>query len=95
MGKKYVFDLDGTICNEMPTFEKSLAIPDKDVVDKVNELYYAGNFITIYTARGWAEYNMTKKWLETNNVNHNLLICGKPIYDVWVDDKACNIKDWK
>ena len=89
--KRFVFDIDGTICDEKPTFEKCLAKPKKDVIDIINDLYSRGNFIILYTARGWAEYKMTKKWLESYEVSHDLLLCGKPIYDVWVDDRSLNV----
>ena len=43
--KTYAFDLDGTICEERPTFEKSLAAPIKEMIDLVNNLYHQGNRI--------------------------------------------------
>lgn len=91
--KTYVFDLDGTLCEERKTFEKSLAAPKLDIIEIVNRLYRAGHTIIIYTARGWMEYKMTEHWLKTHNVNYNVLMCGKPVYDVWIDDRALNVLD--
>ena len=88
--KKIVFDLDGTLCEERPTFEKSLSKKKKDHVDIVNKCYDTGYFVMIYTARSWAEYQMTENWLKNNEVKYHLLICGKPLYDVWVDDRCIN-----
>lgn len=82
------FDLDNTLCEELPTFEKSMAKPFPKAIDKVNSMYGKGFFITIYTSRGWAEYPMTKKWLDDNGFKYNLLLCGKPLYDILYDDKA-------
>ena len=88
-GKTYVFDLDGTLCSEEKTFEKYLAKPNPDMIALVNKLYEQ-NKIIIYTARGWAEYNITQRWLEDNDVKYHILMCGKPIYDMWIDDKCCS-----
>lgn len=93
MSKTYVFDLDGTLCEERKTFEKSLAAPKQDIIDMANSLYDSGNIIIVYTARSWSEYKMTEHWLATNKVKYNLLMCGKVIYDHWIDDRATNVKD--
>lgn len=92
--KTYIFDLDGTLCEEAKTFEKALAKPKLERIALVNKLYSEDNRIIIYTARGWAEYKITEYWLQQNNVKYNLLMCGKPIYDIWVDDRAFNDKDF-
>lgn len=91
MSKIYVFDLDGTICEERKTFEKALAAPKQDIIDVVNDLHDNGHRIIIYTARGWGEYVITEHWLKTNNVKYHMLMCGKIIYDCWIDDKALNV----
>jgi histidinol phosphatase-like enzyme len=93
--KIFVFDLDGTICSEKPTFEKSLAEPIYGIITKINKLFDEGNHIIIYSARGWQEYNMTKYWLDSNSVKYHQLICGKPIYDYWIDDRSIHPKDFK
>jgi hydroxymethylpyrimidine pyrophosphatase-like HAD family hydrolase len=95
LAKTYVFDLDGTICEERATFEKFLAAPIKEMIDLVNQLYSRGCRIIIYTARSWGEFAITEKWLKENNVKYDILMCGKPIYDVWVDDRCCNPEDFK
>jgi len=87
---KFVFDLDGTICTEKPTFERSLALPVYTIISYINRLYNRGDTIIIYTARGWQEYEMTAKWLKDNNVNYHILMMGKVHYDYWVDDRSCN-----
>jgi hydroxymethylpyrimidine pyrophosphatase-like HAD family hydrolase len=92
---KYVIDLDGTLCEERSTFEKCLAAPFQSAIDKVNRLHDEGHFIIIYTARGWAEFKATEDWLRKHDVRYHVLMCGKPHYDVWVDDRACNAKDWQ
>ena len=87
--------MDGTLCEEVPTFEKSMAQPKHEVIEFINKLYAFGTHIIIYTSRGWAEYRMTKKWLNNFNVKYHQLICGKPIYDVWLDDKSIKPEEQK
>lgn len=88
--KKIVFDIDGTLCDEVGTFEKTFALPKKAMINLVNESYSKGIFVILYTARSWAEYKLTEVWLLENKVNYNLLICGKPNYDLWIDDRCLN-----
>lgn len=92
--KTLVIDLDGTVCEEKPTFEKSLAKPIKDAVKTLRDLYWKGWRIIIYTARGWAEYEMTRDWLSKNDILYDQLIMGKPIYTYWIDDRAIKFESW-
>lgn len=90
---RIVFDLDGTLCEERPTFEKSMALPLPGMKEFVNLRKDIGDFIIIYTSRSWNEYAMTKKWLDDNGFKYDLLMCGKPVYDEWYDDKAKQLKN--
>lgn len=91
-----IIDLDGTICHEMRQFSRCLAEPWPDAVETVNKLYDAGHTIIIYSARTWVEYEMTVDWLKRHGVKYHQLFMGKPIGDVWIDDRAitCN-NNWK
>lgn len=93
--KTAVVDMDGTICEERPTFERSLAKLLPGAVEGVKRLKNRGYFIVVYTARGWAEYSMTKQWLEDNGIWFDLLLCGKPHGDIWIDDRAVRFEDWE
>ena len=93
--KKLIIDIDGTICEEVPVFSKSLVQPIEGAVRCINKLHKEGFFIILYTSRGWAEYDMTKNWLNTYNIEYDVLLCGKPLYDVWIDDKAIALSDWE
>ena len=92
--KIYVFDIDGTICNN--TFGAyEIAVPYRDMVEKINKLYGAGNTIKMMTARGtqtkidWTE--LTTKQLDEWGVKyHELIMNQKPHADIFVDDKAIN-----
>lgn len=80
--------MDGTICTEERTFSRSLAKPKKDAADMINKLYNDGHIIIIYTARTWMEYEMTEYWLNKNNIKYHQLFMGKPVGDIWIDDRA-------
>ena len=91
-----IIDMDGTICTEMRQFSRCLAEPKANAVATINELYDAGNTIIIYSARTWVEYEMTVDWLKRNGIKYHQLFMGKPIGDVWIDDRAITAKDnWK
>jgi len=94
----YCFDLDGTLCNNLPEGDYESRTPYMDVIDKVNRLYDEGHTIKIFTGRGsrsgidWRE--LTQSQLKFWGVKYHELIMGKPEAHVFVDDKAVNIRDW-
>jgi uncharacterized HAD superfamily protein len=90
-----VVDLDGTICTEERTFERSLAKPIEGAVKAINALHAVGHTIIIYSARSWSEAKITEKWLEEYGVKYDRLILGKPVGDVWIDDRAIKFTSWK
>lgn len=92
--KKIVIDIDNTICEEKTTFERCLAKPIHGSISTINQLFDSGHQIIFYTARGWAEYNMTKDWLDKHGFKYHILMCGKPIYDIWIDDRAIQFTSW-
>jgi hypothetical protein len=85
--------MDGTVCTEEKTFSRSLAKPLPGAVENINKLYTEGHTIIIYTARTWMEFEMTSEWLKTNNVKYHQLMMGKPIGDLWIDDRALNFNN--
>jgi hypothetical protein len=88
-----IIDLDGTICTEERMFSRALAEPIPGSVEQVNLLYDQGHTIIIYSARTWMEFEMTTAWLKRNGVKYHQLMLGKPIGDIWIDDRAvrfCN-----
>lgn len=91
--KRIAVDIDGTLCEEVSGFDKPLAPPIKEGVDVVNELFYKGHLIFLFTGRSWNEYRTTKEWLKRNNVAHHELIMGKVGYDLIIDDRSRQ-PDW-
>ena len=95
----YCFDLDGTLCTQRNKDYEN-ATPIKKNIKKVNQLYQQGNKIIIFTARFMGRtnensvkanklgYKFTKNQLSSWGVMYHKLILGKPLYDVFIDDKA-------
>ena len=96
----YCFDIDETICRT-DGLDYALAVQIINLIKKINFLYYNGNTIKFYTARGtktnidWTDETI----MQLNNwgVKYHELSFGKPFADFYVDDKAINDKDfdWK
>ena len=91
--KKFVFDIDGTICSEEKSQERVFAKPRQKIINLINQLFDKKHLIILYSARGWDQYRITEDWLKINNVKYTSLILGKPVYDYWIDDRCINIKD--
>lgn len=89
-------DIDDTICvyPDECDGDYSKAIPSSKKIKMVNDLYDAGNRITMWTARGtvsgidWRA--ITESQLSEWGVKYHNLILGKPAYDLFIDDKAMN-----
>ncbi len=92
---RLIIDLDGTICSEEKQFSRALATPLANSVKTVNALKDEGHTIIIYSARTWAEYEMTEAWLKENGFKYDQLILGKPQGDYWIDDRAIKFVDWQ
>lgn len=89
-----IIDLDGVIAEEKPTFERPLAKPIAGAKKSVNSLFEEGHTIVLYSARSWSEYLMTENWLKKNGIKYHQLIMGKPVGDVWIDDRAVKFISW-
>jgi len=84
-------DIDETICKSPESRDYTLAVPLMSNIKKINDLFEAGNTIIYWTARGtgsgidWRETTEAqfRKW----GVKYHDLKFGKPIYDLFIDDK--------
>ena len=87
-------DIDETICVSPEDRNYSLAEPIERNIEKINSLYDLGHTIIYWTARGsgtgldWKETTEEQflKW----GVKHHELRLGKPVYDLFIDDKNIN-----
>ena len=91
-------DIDETICITPEDRDYTNATPINENIAKANKLYDEGNTIVYWTARGtvtkidWRE--VTEKQFKDWGVKCHELKFDKP-YDLIIDDKALNTKDWK
>lgn len=92
---KYVIDIDGTVAEELPTFQRCLAKPLPGAVESINKLYDNGHKIIFYSARSWNEYEATEDWLKRYGFKYHQLILGKPAGDFWIDDRAIKFTGWE
>lgn len=89
-------DIDETICISPENRDYLKAIPIEKNIKKINNLYYNGHKIVYWTARGsgsgidWME--VTEKQFIDWGVMYHELHFGKPIYDLFIDDKNINSK---
>ncbi len=95
--KTYIVDIDNTICissnsdyaNSKPIYER---------IAKINKLYDDGNTIIYWTARGgnsgidWTD--KTHSQLAAWGCKYNEIRMNKPVYDLWIDDKAINSEEY-
>lgn len=87
-------DIDETICYTPNNRDYSKAVPIFSRIMRINELYDNGDTIIYWTARGtrsgidWRK--ITEKQFEEWGVRYHELIFGKPVYDLFIDDKNIN-----
>tara|TARA_Y100001963_G_scaffold117957_1_gene164200 strand:+ start:219 stop:533 length:315 start_codon:yes stop_codon:yes gene_type:complete len=87
-------DIDETICETPPDRNYKLSNPIKENIKKINDLYDEGHTIIYWTARGtgsgidWRD--LTEEQFQKWGVKYHRLRLGKPIYDLFICDKAIN-----
>jgi len=91
----YSIDIDGTICVTNGNDYRG-SRPNRNIIDRINDIYDKGHTIKIFTARGsssgidWRDF--TEHQLQSWGVKYHELILGKPSCDIIVDDKALCIE---
>lgn len=90
-----MIDMDGVLCSEETTFERALASPMDGARTAMEALKQQGHVLIIHTARGWAEYRMTKSWLDANGIPYDQIMMGKPIANHTIDDRAIRFQGWE
>ena len=89
-------DIDETICISPDNRDYSRAQPIYENIKKINQMYASGDKIVYWTARGtgsgidWRE--VTERQFLEWGVSYHELHFGKPIYDLFIDDKNINSK---
>ena len=109
--KKFILvDIDETIAYYDGPRTYDQAIPNRDHIKLVNDLYDQGHYICMWTARGGSEaskkagrcyYDFTEQQLKSWGVKFHELSTGskgnyiKPAADLVLDDKAMTIEQLK
>lgn len=93
----FVFDIDGVVAFISPDNNYSLAKPNFEMINKINELFNAGNHIILFTARGsktginWRP--TTEQQMNDWGVKFNEIRFGKPFADYYIDDRMLSLHD--
>jgi uncharacterized HAD superfamily protein len=95
----FYVDIDETICDydagdKYKERDYKKALPIRENIEKINQLYDNGHTVVYWTARGsisgidWTE--LTVMQLKEWGVKYNQVKLGKPHYDLFICDKAIN-----
>jgi len=96
---KIFIDIDNTIAYETKDLDYSKAKPIVGNIERANKLYDEGNHIVYWTARGaesgidWRE--VTQLQLNSWGAKHHELRLDKPSFDIFIDDKNLNSREWE
>jgi len=91
-------DIDETICNLPEKREYSKAVPIKENIEKINDLFNDGNEIIYWTSRGsltgidWSE--ITKQQLDEWGALYHQVRTDKPYYNLFICDKAISSENF-
>tara|TARA_B110000238_G_scaffold122441_1_gene132571 strand:- start:307 stop:675 length:369 start_codon:yes stop_codon:yes gene_type:complete len=99
----FCFDIDNTICRTIGSDYKG-SLPKKKNIKSINSLHKKGHYIKIFTSRYMGRtnsnsakakkigYKKTFNQLKFWGLNFDLLIMGKPRFDIYIDDKNLGFK---
>jgi len=92
-------DIDETIAKTPDNRDYTYSTPIEANIEKANKFYDEGHTVVYWTARGsgtgidWAA--LTEQQLNEWGVKYHELKLGKPVYDLFIDDKAVNSYVWE
>ena len=89
----FVVDIDGVLCKEIDYTQYASAVPIIENIVRVKNLSKRHTII-LHTSRPGCDRNVTEEWLRKQGIHYDVLVMGKPLGDVYVDDKAVPIADW-
>lgn len=105
---KIIFDLDDTICHT-ENRDYANAFPIAGIISRINyfrEVFPSAS-IVIHTSRGMASCNgdvalaekrnrpIIERWLKEHSIKADEIIFGKPLADIYVDDKAMSAAEFE
>lgn len=90
-------DIDETICTKVDDGDYTKANPIPENLSKINNLYDNNCVIVYWTARGTGTGKdwrvVTEKQFQDWGVKYHRLEFGKPMYDLFICDKAARIEE--
>ncbi|MFA5722953.1 MAG: hypothetical protein WC979_01760 [Candidatus Pacearchaeota archaeon] len=90
-------DIDNTICKTPGTDYKN-SIPNHNRIMRINNLYMSGHTIIYWTSRGVGSgqnlRELTSKQLTQWGCLYHKLEMDKPLFDLFIDDKALNSNEY-
>lgn len=89
-------DLDGTLAYPVSTPDNptsEIGNPIADNVQKADELRLEGYKIHIHTSRPWTDREAIEAWLNYWGIPWDAIQCGKPLFVVYIDDRARHASD--
>lgn len=93
----YYVDIDNTICRTKG-MDYANAKPIRKHIDKMNGLYNLGFDVVYYTSRGvgsGVDYReLTERQLKNWGVKYTELRLDKPVFDVFIDDRAVSAEEF-
>lgn len=101
-------DVDGTICQNRQVGQSYLQVmPILGAVESIQQMKAKGHYIILYTSRGMQTYNNNIgkivaenakhliEWLHIYKIPFDEIVFGKPLADLYIDDKAKKFTLWK
>ena len=87
-------DFDDCICSNSgyPHYEPQN--PKMDVIRGLRALRKAGYKIHVHTSRPSAHYYNIESWMKEHKVPFDAIDTGKPLYRLYIDDKAYHFTSW-
>lgn len=92
---RIVIDLDGVILEERDERERAKEKPLAGAVEAINTLYQMGHKIIIFSGRTYRELELTLDQLEKYGIKYHHLVLGKPVADIFIDDRAISFTNWR
>jgi len=87
-------DIDRTLCSYTREGGKKKAVPNREVIDRINKLHDEGNTIIVWTSRAKHQKPLTEKQLDEWGLRYDEIDFDKPIFDLFIDDRSVNVAHW-
>ena len=91
-------DIDETICETPDSRDYTQSTPIRERIEKINSMYEQGHTVVYWTARGTGSgldcREITEKQFKDWGVLYHELRFGKPIYDLFIDDKNISSNEY-